>query len=126
MTLTNRSKSKSIWVALSTTQLGASMTSLTDPNSNQFGNSTPAGISYAQIHVQSTYDGSMQEYFSPAMEIKPGDSSDATIEFSSGEGRAASPGICNLQLQFLLGDDYVSESAKRASTPNLVTKFEAK
>ena len=68
----------------------------------------------------------MQEYFNPATEIRPGDSAIATIAFASSEGRSASPGVCTLQLEFFLGDDFVSGSAKHTTTPNLVTKFEAK
>jgi hypothetical protein len=124
MTLTNRSKTKSLWVALTPKSW------LLDPNSNQFagqfarGNIT--GISYAGVHVQYGYGGGMQEYFNPAMEIRPSDSTPVTLAFASSEGRSASPGVCNLQLEFYLGDDFVNGSARRASTPNLVTKFEAK
>jgi curli biogenesis system outer membrane secretion channel CsgG len=120
MTLTNRSPGKSLWVALN------SRTSLMDPNGNQFGRSGATGISYAQVHVQYGYGGGMQDYFNPAMEIRPGDSAVMTLAFASSEGRPASPGVCNLQMEFYLGDDFVSGSAKRTTTPNLVTKFEAK
>jgi len=126
MNLVNQSKSRSIWVALSTSHLGSSMTSLLDPNGNQFGRSSTTGISYARVHVQSTYGGAMQEYFNPATEIQPGNSASATLAFSSPEDRSASPGVCTLQLEFFLGDDFVSGSAKHTTTPNLVTKFEAK
>jgi len=60
------------------------------------------------------------------MEIKPGESTPATIAFASSEGRSASSGVCNIQMELLLGDDFVSGSAKHTATPNLVTKFEAK
>jgi curli biogenesis system outer membrane secretion channel CsgG len=120
MTLTNRSKTRSIWVA------GSSRASLFDPNGNQFGRAAVSGISYASVHVQSTYGGAMQEYFNPAAEISPADSITATFAFVSSEGRSPSPGVCNLQLEFFLGDDFVSGSAKHTTTPNLVTKFEAK
>jgi TolB-like protein len=122
MNLTNRSASKSLWFALK----NSSMTSLLDPKGNQFGTSSAAGISYAQVHVQYAYSGAMQEYFNPATEIQPGDSTTATMTFGSSEGRSASPGVCTLQLQFFLGDDFISGSAKHTSTPNLVAKFEAK
>jgi TolB-like protein len=126
MNLVNRSKNRSLWIALSTTHLGSAMTSLFDPNGHQFGQTSATGISYAQMHVQYAYDGSMPEYFNPALEIQPGDSSTATIAFSSNEGRAASPGMCNVQMEFFLGDDFVSGSAKQTTTPNLVAKMEAK
>lgn len=120
MTFTNHSARKSLWVALN------SRTSLLDPNGNQFGRSGATGISYAQVHVQYAYGGGMQEYFNPATEIRPGDSAVMTLAFVSSEGRSASPGVCNLQMEFYLGDDFVSGSARRTMTPNLVTKFEAK
>ncbi len=126
LTLTNRSATKSLWVALSTTHLGSSMTSLLDPNGNQFDRSSATGISSAQIHVQYAYSGTMQEYFNPATEIQPGDSENVTLTFSSSAGRSASPGVCTLQIGLFLGDDYVSLSAKLTSNPNLVTKFQAK
>jgi TolB-like protein len=126
MTLTNRSATKSLWVALSTTHLGSSMTFLLDPNGNQFGISGGSGISYGRIHVQYAYGGGMQEYFNPATEIQPGDSTMLTLTFSSPQGRTAFSGVCTLQLELFLGDDFISGSAIHTSTPNLVTKFEAK
>jgi hypothetical protein len=124
MALTNSSPRKSLWVALNPKSW------LLDSNGNQFagqfarGNIT--GISYAGVHVQYGYGGGMQEYFNPAMEIRPSDSTPVTLAFASSEGRSASPGVCTLQMEFYLGDDFVNGSARRASTPNLVTKFEAK
>jgi len=126
LNLTNRSASRSLWVALSTTHLGSSVTSLLDPNGNIFGKSMTKGISFAQVHVQYAYGGAMQEYFNPAMEIRPGDSATAMIAFSSSEGRSPSPGVCTLQLEFFLGEDFISGRARHTTTPNLVTKFEAK
>jgi hypothetical protein len=120
MTLTNRSPSQSLWVALN------SRTSLLDPNNHQFGKGGTTGISYAQVHVQYEYGGNTQEYFNPATEIRPGDSATMTLSFASSEGRSPSPGVCTMQMEFFVGDDFVSGSAKRTSTPNLVTKFEAK
>jgi len=122
MNLTNRSASKSLWFALK----NSAATSLLDPKGNQFGAGSATGISYAQVHVQYAYGGAMQEYFNPAKEIQPGDSATVTMTFASSEGRSATPGVCTLQLEFFLGDDFVSSSARQASTPNLVTKFEAK
>jgi TolB-like protein len=124
MTLTNRSARDSLWVALSTTHFGASNESLISPNGFQFGETRSSGLLFAQIHMQ--YGNPMYEAFNPATEIKPGDSTTVTLAFSSSEGRPPSPGVCTLQLQFLLGDDFLNNSAKRTSSPNLVTKFEAK
>lgn len=124
MTLTNCSPTKSLWVALTPKN------SLLDPNGNtfagQFARGNVTGTPYAGVHVQYGYGGEMQEFFNPATEIQPGDSTPVTISFASSEGRSASPGVCMLQMEFYLGDDFVNGSARRASTPNLVTKFEAK
>lgn len=123
MTLTNCSPTKSLWVAITP------KSSLLDPNGNifagQFARGNIAGTPYAGVHVEYGYGGGMQDYFNPATEIQPGDSTPMKIAFASSEGRSASPGVCMLQMEFYLGDDFVNGSARRASTPNLATKFEA-
>lgn len=120
MTLTNRSARNSIWVAL------ANKTSLLSPDGYQFGQSTATGLFYPNIFTQ--YGTPQYQSFKPNTEIKPGDSTTATIAISSSEGRPPSPGVCTLQLQFLLADDFdfSRSSPELSSTPNLVTKFEAK
>jgi hypothetical protein len=124
ITLTNCSAKDSLWVALSTSRYGSSTESLISPNGYQFGQTQARGIYYAQTSMQ--YGTPQYVAFNPATEIKPGDSTTVTFAFSSGESRPASPGVCTLQLQFLLGNDFVMNCAKLSSTPNLVTKFEAK
>jgi hypothetical protein len=124
MTLTNRSAKDSLWVALSTSRYGSSTESLISPNGYQFGQTQARGISFAQTSMQ--YGTPQYVAFNPATEIKPGDSTTVTFAFSSGENRPPSPGVCTLQLQFYLGSDFVMNCAKLSSTPNLVTKFEAK
>ena len=122
MTLTNCSTSDSLWIALTTSRYGVSTESLISPNGYQFGQTQARGISFAQLSMNRLQG----EAFNPATEIKPGDSTTVTFVFSSGENRPPSPGVCTLQLQFLLGNDFVMNCAKLSSTPNLVTKFEAK
>ena len=124
MTLTNCSTSDSLWIALTTSRYGSSTKSLISPNGYQFGQTQARGIYFAQTSMQ--YGRPQYEAFNPATEIKPGDSTTVTFAFSSGESRPPSPGVCTLQLQFLLGNDFVMNCAKLSSTPNLVTKFEAK
>jgi hypothetical protein len=113
MTLTNRSPKDSLWVALD-------KTSILSEDGYVFGKSTATGLVSPQLL--------MQESFYPATEIKAGDSTTATLAISSSQGRPPSPGVCTLQLQFYLANDYDfgSRSPKLSSTPNLVTKFEAK
>ena len=113
MTLTNRSPKDSFWVALD-------KTSILSEDGYVFGNSTATGLVSPQLLMPGS--------FYPATEIKPGDSTTATLAISSSQGRPPSPGVCTLQLQFYLANDYDfgSRSPKLSSTPNLVTKFEAK
>ena len=119
MTLTNCSTKKSLWVAL------ANKTSILSPNGYLFGQTTANGLLYSRLYMQ--YGSPQYEYFNPATEIKPGDSTTVTITISSTENRPPSPGVCTLQMQFLLGDDFLLTSgAKHTTSPNLVTKFEAK
>lgn len=123
MTLTNASAKNSLWVALGTDHYGFSKSSLIDPNSVQFRTSALTGISYAQLHVQYLYNGGMAEYFDPATEIQPGDSTTVTIMFASSDGRRATSGICNLQLEFFVGNDLVLGHPKHTTTPNLIAKI---
>jgi len=118
--LTNRSARNSLWVAL------ANKTSILSPDGYLFGQSTATGLFYPQVFTQ--YGTPHYESFKPATEIKPGDSTTVTIAISSADGRPPSPGVCTLQLQFLLADnfDFGRSSPELSSTPNLVTKFEAK
>jgi hypothetical protein len=124
MTLTNCSPTKSLWVAMTIGHYGFPVSSLLDQNGHQFGQGHTTRISSARIHME--YGRTMHEAFSPATEIQPGDSTTATLTFLSPEGRSALPGVCTLQLEFLLGDDFVLNNAYHISDPNLVTKFEAK
>ena len=126
MTLTNSSTQNSLWVALGTDHYGFSKSSLIDPNSVQFGTSAVTGISYAQIHVQYLYNGGMAEYFDPATEIQPCGSIAATLMFAASEGRRATSGVCNLQLEFVLGNGLVEGHPKRTATPNLIARIGVK
>jgi hypothetical protein len=123
MTLTNASTKNSLWVALGTDHYGFSKSSLIDPNSVQFGTSALTGISYARVHVQYLYNGPMAEYFDPATEIQPGDSTTVTVMFASPDGRRATSGMCSLQLEFFLGNGLVLGHPKHATTPSLIAKI---
>jgi len=120
MTLTNRSTKGSLWVAL------ANKTSLVSANGFVYGRSTATGLYYPRVFTQ--YGQQQFESFNPATEIKPGDSTTATLAISAADERPATPGVCTLQLQFLLADDYefARKSPKLSSSPNLITKLEAK
>ncbi len=118
MTLANNSARNSLWVAL------ANKTSIISPNGYQFGQSSATGLLYTRIYTQ--HGTPMYEAFNSAKEIKPGESSPVTFAISSSEERPAAPGVCTVQMEFLLGDDFLNNGARLASTPDLVTKMEAK
>ncbi len=119
MNLTNRSKSGSVWVALSNRQ------SVIDPGGNQFSASALSGVSYGGTHVQYSYGGAITTVFEPTTQIQAGDSTTATITFASNSGSTA-PGVCNVQLEFMFGTGQFEGQAKLSGTPNLIAKMEAK
>jgi len=49
--------------------------------------------------------------FTPALELKPNDSKIVTLKFNS-HGTQPEPGFCTLQLELLLGHDFVPGEAK--------------
>ena len=70
--------------------------------------------------------GNQQGGFSPALEINPHDSISATVKFTPFDGaRQAMPGVCNLQIEFLLGHDFGTTRAT-VKVNNLVSKIDAK
>ena len=118
MNLTNRSKSSPVWLGLSNRQ------SILDASGNQYGASGLTGISYGGTHVQYTYGGGIITVFTPSLEVQPGDSTTAMITFASQTGTPA-PGVCNVQLEFMVGTGLLEGQAKLSETPNLVAKMEA-
>ena len=127
MNLTNRSSKNSVWVALPID----TKASLFDPNGFQFTGQNPTGISYATLYSfsyyvtgQSAHGPLPTGFFKPSTEIKPGDSATATIKFIG--GARASPGVCNVQIEFVVGNDLVQGSPERSDAPNLIAKMEAK
>jgi TolB-like protein len=124
MTLANQNPKKSVWVALNN---GGGFTpngGLTDANGFQFAIDR-TGLSGIESASYGPY-GYDHNSFSPALEIKPNDSVSATVKFMPHDGRTrATPGICNLQIEFLLGQDF-GTAAATVKVNNLVSKIEAK
>jgi hypothetical protein len=46
------------------------------------------------------------DHFNQATEIKPGDSVSVAAKFFSDQNRIATPGQCNVSLEFLLANDF--------------------
>jgi len=123
MTLINQNQKKSIWVALNSNGGITPKGSITDSGGFQF-LADRAGLSGIPYASYGPY-GYQQGGFSPAMEIKPGDSISATVAFTPFDGtRRAAPGICNVQVEFLLGHNFGGGSPS-VGLNNLVCKIEA-
>jgi curli biogenesis system outer membrane secretion channel CsgG len=119
--LTNQSPSKSIWVAVSTDLMSVIKGRLTDPNGSEF----PAdrtSVSGIQLAAYTQY-GYVPNSFSPATELKPNESLTAALKFRSPEGKRASPGSCQVQLEFLVGREY-SSVATDVTVNNFVQDIE--
>jgi curli biogenesis system outer membrane secretion channel CsgG len=101
MTLANTSPTKSIWVAMSGGMVGTAHQTVTDPNGYDFGNADRDVSGVASTLFQLPANA-----FTEATEIKPGDSTEVTIRYHSVQGRNATVGQCNVQLNFLVGDDF--------------------
>jgi TolB-like protein len=124
MTLTNQNSSKSIWVALNSSDGISPKGSLTDAGGFQFVMDR-VGLTGIQSASYGPY-GNQQGGFSPALEINPHDSISATVKFTPFDGaRQAMPGVCNLQMEFLLGHDFGTTRAT-VKVNNLVSKIDAK
>jgi hypothetical protein len=117
MQLSSQNPGRSIWVALNTDLGSALKGSITDPNGNQFESdwSRVSGIAYAAYQ----HGGFFQ-----ATEIPPNGSTEATVKFVSRGGISAAPGTCRLQMELLMGHEFVNGFGS-ATVQNLVTKIEA-
>ena len=117
LTLANRSPNKSIWVAVSMDRNNNFVNgNVIDSEGSSFA-STWQGISGI------AYDREYQGYFTKATQIKPGDSFTAIVKFISFEGRPALSGSCQLQLEFLTGDDFWNGSG-HCTEENFVSEIE--
>ena len=123
MALINQNQKKSIWVALNSNDGINPKGKITDSGGFQFV-ADRAGLSGIPYASYGPY-GNQQGGFSPAIEIQPGDSISATVAFTPFDGtRRAAPGICNLQIELLLGHNFGTVSPS-VNMNNLVSKIEA-
>jgi hypothetical protein len=120
MVLTNQNPKKSIWVALSSGTGIYPNGNITDSNGFRF-MADRVGLSGIPC---SSYGPYQQGGFSPAQEIQPNDSISATVKFIPFDGRSRpTAGVCNLQIEFLLGHNLASVSPI-VRVKNLVSKIE--
>jgi len=124
MTLANQNQKKSVWVGLNADS-GAVNGRITDSGGFQCPLDPRAlsGIQAGRTFVSYQTLEYKLYGFEPATEIKPGDSISATVTFFSTGGRPATTGLCNLQLEFLVGHDF-NPIAGSVKVHNLVTKIE--
>jgi hypothetical protein len=128
MTLTNRNPRKSIWVALNTDSVDKLKAVLTDSKGVQFqpDSKSMTGIpSGSQIKSFSRGHDDSQNRFHPSIEIKPQESTSGSFKFLSSDNGSIAPGVCRLQLEFLVGHDF-TPNAGVGKVYNLVTKIEAR
>ena len=112
LTLTNRSPRKSLWVALNIVQYSIK-SFIVSPDGYSF--NCPWGGGYTGIECSGESNG----YFTRATEIRPGDSLMAILKFVSPQGREATDGKCNVQVEFLVSDDFWQGSG-HCTTENFV------
>ena len=97
---------------------------ITDSNGTQYqswGGNEATGIEISFFN-KNPYD---RDNFSPATEIKPNDSVSATVKFQTMySGQPPTPGVCNIQLQLLLGHD-LGSNRSTVSVENLTSKLSA-
>jgi hypothetical protein len=136
MTLANQNSKKSIWYGFGEGSGGRGVKGqLTDSGGYECGIDYQSLSGIPVVHQYVVYgNGSgyatMQEIQNPhprlqsAFELKPGGSTIATMKFVS-RSKPAESGVCTLQLEFLIGHDFVPNGGT-VETGNLVTKVEAK
>jgi TolB-like protein len=128
MALANQNPKKSIWVGLHRDDFSRVFASLTPQDGTQYKVlvSSVAGIQLNEYPLpRYGYGGPADPVFFPATELKPGDSITTTFTFVGDRGQMAAPGTCNLQIEILVGHDYVNGRGP-VSLDNLVTPIEAK
>jgi hypothetical protein len=115
--LINTSK-KSFWVAVKMYPNGSMPASLTDSHGTQFqtSSSVVSGVETSSLDYKNN--------FTHATELRPNEPLTASIKFFS-SGHSPTPGVCRLQLAFLVGPTFRDEYGA-ATAHNLVTKIEAR
>lgn len=117
MELVNKNQKKSVWIAFNTDFVSTLKGGITDANRSQFQSNSGEVTGVETAAYQ-------QGGFFQATEIKPSESVSTTITFFSRAGAHASPGQCQVQLEFLVGNNF-DGTFGTARVHNLVTKLEA-
>lgn len=107
--LANQNTKKSIWVSLrgDIATSGIIHGRITDSGGSEYfcQLASISGIGYAS-YEKARYGYGGGDSFSPATEIKPGDSITITIKLVGSPGKPVAPGKCSLQMEFLVGHDF--------------------
>ena len=119
MTLANQNAKKSIWVAFHGFGGATIKGSITDPVGDQSPN--PREISGIPSVGFNEYTPGPK--FSPATEIKPGESIPVTVKFSPLNPKQPLPGTYTLQMEFCVGHDFDTAFAA-FTTHNLIAKMD--
>lgn len=115
--LVNLNAKKSIWVAVSTDNVGNVKGVATDTNDREFQSD---GREVSGIEWAFQQNGGVFR----ATEIKPKESVSTSVKFFSRPGDTPSPGICQVQLELLLANSFSGNFAS-ATAHNLSVKIEA-
>ena len=122
MVFTNRSSKRSIWVALNSDIMGKLKSTIIDSAGHEY-HPAPNGTSGIQSASYQRYGYDLSR-FSPATQIRPSDSITATIKFLPSNPTESEPGVCKVQVEFLLGRNFDSQAAS-VTVENLSTKIES-
>ena len=128
MELANQNPKKSIWVGLHRDFMAHGFGRLTAPDGAQCKMllDSLSGLEFNMYPIpQGGYGGPPEQIYFPSTEIKPGESITATFAFIGERGQTAAPGTCSVQIDILVGHDYVGGRGK-VSLQNLVASIEAK
>jgi hypothetical protein len=116
MTLSNKSPQRSIWVAVRGGMFGTSRPTVINPNGTEFHNNGITGIPATLFQNNG---------FAEATEISPGASIPVTMKFLPPDSNyVPSSGQCTVQMEFLLGNNFVNGFGK-CTVKNLVTTMDA-
>jgi TolB-like protein len=121
--LTNQSPKKTIWIAVSAELMGNMNGRITDASGSEFHHQrgSSSGI---QLATFSKY-GYEANSFSPGTELKPGDSTTATLKFISADSKQPESGSYRVQLEFLVGHIFKNNAVGAVTFGNFVGEIEA-
>lgn len=129
MNLVNRSPTNTVWLGLLKGERNIAAAMLYDSDGTKFYGDTTGGIDYVPVFGY----GDPGATFRPSTEIKPRESATATITFSGTAYARPSPGVCNVEIDFVMGNRKIIGNGwsgnppmpEAAETPTLTAKVKA-